>query len=85
MNVRIGWWALAGFAVACFWVLFALAAGPEHNIGRWTVAAVTAPASFLGRTIPLAVFWSVIANAAIYAAIGLAAELVRWQLRSFAR
>ncbi len=77
MKRRIGLWALAGFAVACFWVVFGMATWPNYNLGRWTVVAITAPAMLLGRTIALAYYWFILLNAAAYALFGLATELLR--------
>ncbi len=77
MKRRIGLWTLAGFAVACFWVVFGIATAPNYNLGRWTVVAITAPASLLGRAIPLAYYWFILLNAAAYALLGLATELLR--------
>lgn len=79
MKRRIGLWALSGFAVACCWVIYGLATGPNHNLGRWTVVAITAPASLLGRPIPLAYYWFILLNVATYALFGLATELLRRQ------
>jgi hypothetical protein len=76
MKRRIGLWALAGFFIACGWVIYGMAAGPNQNIGQWTVAAITAPASLLGRTIPLALYSFVFLNAAVYALLGFATELL---------
>jgi len=53
-----------------------MVAAPNYNLGRWTVAAITAPASLIGRAIPLAYYWFILLNAAAYALIGLAAELL---------
>ena len=54
-----------------------MAIGPNHNLGRWTVVAITAPASLLGRTIPLAYYWFILLNAVTYALFGLATEALR--------
>lgn len=82
MKQRVGLWALAGFAMASFWVIYGMATGPAHNLGQATIIAVTAPASFLGRAVPLAYYWFVLLNAAVYALVGLAIELLRRPLRS---
>lgn len=79
MKRRIGLWALSGLAVACCWVIAGVVIPPTYNFGRWTVAAITAPASLIGRAIPLAYYWFILLNAAAYAVIGLAAELL-WRL-----
>jgi hypothetical protein len=76
MKRRIGFWGLAGFVVAYCWVV-GMIGGPGHNLGRWTIVAITAPASLLGRSMPLAYYWFVLLNAAIYALVGLTIELTR--------
>ena len=77
MKRRIGLWALSGFAVACGWVIYGMATAPSHNLGRWTIVAITAPASLIGRAIPLAYYWVIFFNAAAYALFGLATEPLR--------
>jgi len=77
MNRRISLWALIGLAVACGWVLVGMVAGPGYNLGRSTVVAITAPASLLGRRIPLAFYWFIVLNAASFALVGLATEVFR--------
>ena len=81
MVRRIGFWGLAGLGVACFWVTFGILAGPGYNIGAWTIAVITAPASLLGRTMPLANLSFAILNAAIYGVFGLGAEIILRQHR----
>jgi len=82
MFRRVALWGLAGLGVACFWVTFGILAGPSHNIGRWAIAAITAPAALLGRMMPLAYHTFALVNAAIYVVLGLGAELIRRQHRS---
>lgn len=77
MKRRISLWALIGFAVAFIWFVFGLFTWPNYNLGRWTIVAVTAPASLIGRTMPLAYYWFILLNAAIYALVGLAVEALR--------
>ena len=77
MMRRIGLWALIGLAVALVWFVVGLFTWPNYNLGRWTIVAVTAPASLLGRTMPLAYYWFILLNAAIYALVGLATEVLR--------
>jgi len=74
---RIGVWVLCGFIVASIWVLYSLVAPRGQNFGHWTVAAITAPASLLGRSAPLKYYSFVLLNAAICGLFGLAAELLR--------
>lgn len=77
MKRRIAWWALAGLIVACCWVLYGMALAPHTNLGRSAIVAITAPASLLGRRIPLAYYWAILLNGAIYALCGVAVELIR--------
>ena len=77
MNRRISLWLLIGITVACCWVLVGMFAGPSYNLGRSTIAAVTAPASLLGRRIPLGVLQFVLLNGVLYAITGFAIELLR--------
>ncbi len=81
MCRRIGLWALAGFAVAGFWVIFSLMIPRGVNFGYWTITAITAPASLL-RHRPVTWYEFILLNTAIYAMIGLAVEPVRLLLRS---
>jgi len=77
MKRRIGLWALIGLAVAFFWFVIGLFTWPNFQLGRSAVVAITAPSSLIGRTMPLAYYWFILFNAAIYAFVGLAAELLR--------
>jgi hypothetical protein len=77
MTRRISLWALAGFAVACCWFIYGEATAPNPHLARWTIVAITAPASLIGRTMPLAYYWFILLNAAIYALVGLTTELLR--------
>jgi hypothetical protein len=80
MLKRIAAWALAGFLVACGWFLYSWATMPNPNLARWTLVAVTAPASLVGRNMPLAYYWFILLNAVLYAVAGFAAELA-WRSR----
>jgi len=77
MTRKICLWAFVGFAVAFFWFVVGLFTWPNYNLGRSIIVAITAPASLIGRTMPLAFYWFILLNAAIYALVGLAAELLR--------
>ena len=81
MGRNIGMWALIGFVVACGWVGIGIALGPSYNLGHSTLASITAPASFLGRRVPLSFYWFILLNAAIYAVIGFGTEFLRRHLR----
>jgi hypothetical protein len=82
MNRRLGVWALAGFAVACFWVIFSLVIPRGINFGYWAITAVTAPASLL-RHRPVTWYEFILLNTAIYGLVGLAVEPFRllWRPR----
>jgi hypothetical protein len=78
MKQRISFWALVGLLVAGCWFLYGIIAMPltDQNV-NWTLAAITAPASLIGRTMPLKYYWFILLNGAIYALVGLMAELMR--------
>lgn len=77
MRKSVAIWAIAGLIVAGCWVAIAALAGPGVNLGQSTLVSITAPASLLGRRVPLSVTWFVVLNAVIYALIGLAASAAR--------
>ncbi len=73
-GLRIGLWLLSGATVTCFWVLFAMIAGPGHFDGHWMVVAITIPASLLERTGAHTWYSVMLLNAGLYGLIGLAVE-----------
>jgi hypothetical protein len=83
---RIEFWVLAGLAVAAGWVLFGMLRGgngPGPNLAVWPIVLITAPAALLARTrIPIAYYWFILANGAVYGLAGMAIEVllreVRW-------
>ena len=77
MSRRISVWVLIGIVVACCWVALGLILGPNYNLGRSMLVAITAPASLLGRRMPLGVLWFILLNGVLYAVLGLAIELLR--------
>ena len=78
MNRKIAWWMLVGLAVACCWAAIGLLLEPSgYNLGRSTLVAITAPASVVGRKMPLGVVSFILLNGLIYAIVGFALELVR--------
>jgi hypothetical protein len=83
MKRRIGLWALTGFVVAFSWFVVGLFTWPNPNLARWTIVAITAPASLIGRSMPLAYYWFILLNAAIYALVGLASELLRRPIATY--
>lgn len=80
MGRRITFWALAGLAVACFWVIFSLLIPRGVNFGYWPIVSITAPASLL-RHRPVTWYQFIALNAAMYALAGLAVETLRYVLR----
>ena len=77
MKRRISLWAITGFAVAFCWFIYSTVTAPNPHLARWTIVAITAPASLIGRTMPLAYYWFILLNAAIYTLVGLATEVLR--------
>jgi len=81
MTRRIALWSLVGFIVACVWVVFTMSLEPatllrlEHGRYFRTVADVTLPISLLGHY-PIKYYWVVLLNAATYALVGFAIELM---------
>ena len=73
----VSFWTLIGLAIACCWALVGLLIGPGYNLGHSTLVAITAPASLIGRKMPLAMVWFVALNGALYAVLGFAIELIR--------
>jgi hypothetical protein len=78
MKTRLTLWSLAGFIVACGWVLFFAATAKPVAFGRalWAIVEITAPASLL-RHFPLKYYWFILLNALIYSLVGLGTELLR--------
>jgi hypothetical protein len=81
MTRRIALWALIGFAIACGWAIIALAIGPKAGLwdqrALWTVAEITCPVAVIGKFVALKFYVVVAINAATYAGIGFAVELLR--------
>jgi len=48
-----------------------------YSLGHSSIVAITAPASLLGRAMPLKYYWFILINGAAYALLGLATELFR--------
>ena len=78
MKQRISLWALAGLLVAGCWFLYVTITWPHTNQNvNWTLAAITAPVSMLGRVMPLKYYWFILLNGTAYALFGLMVELMR--------
>jgi hypothetical protein len=85
MKYRIGLWASAGFLVAGFWALFALATFPSTNERMrdiWALVVLSCPVAMAGRHYPVSVYETLAANAVTYALVGLIMETLRHQLHS---
>jgi hypothetical protein len=84
MLRRIGFWALCGLAVALIWaaVLYPSQGAVLHYLGHTVLLPVTAPVALLGRHYAITWCCSALINAAIYACVGIAVEVVRLSLRS---
>jgi len=86
MKNRIAMWASAGFLVASFWALSFSPPAPTPITSAglaWTLARVTCPVVFASFYFhfPLGVYWTLFANAATYALVGLIMESTRQQLK----
>ena len=82
MKYRIAIWAIAGFLVAGFWALFAVATFPSTNErmrDAWTLVYVTCPIA-IARRHPISLYETLAANAVTYALVGLVVEALWKQL-----
>ena len=80
MKYRIAVWASAGFLVAGFWTLFAIATFPstsERMRDIWTLISLTCPVAIAGMHHPISLYVTLAANAATYALVGLIVESLR--------
>jgi hypothetical protein len=82
MKYRIAMWATSGFLVAGFWAVYAFATMPtmlfvEPEI--MVLIRLTCPIVAAGFYFHFGVslYWSLVANAATYAAVGLIVESLR--------
>jgi hypothetical protein len=80
MKRRMAVWAMAGFLVACGWIVYAFATLPDYeppaNVTNRTVqvlAYLTCPILAAG----VRFYWVPFTNAATYSLIGLLFQLVR--------
>ena len=77
MKYRIAKWTIAGFLVAGFWGLFAIATFPSTNERMrdlWTFACITCPIAIAGRRHAISLYETLAANAFTYALVGLIVE-----------
>lgn len=82
MKYRLELWAGGGFLVAACWALYAFATQPPAMTTAdplLTLVQITCPIAFASMHFHFGVslYWSLIANAATYALIGLAVETLR--------
>jgi hypothetical protein len=85
MKYKIGLWACGGFLVAACWALYAFATQPPAMTSfdpLLTLVQITCPIAFASIHFHFAVslYWCLVANAATYALIGLAVEVLRRKL-----
>jgi Ca2+/Na+ antiporter len=84
MKLRIAIWASAGFLVAAFWALFAIATFPstsERMRDVWILISLTCPVSIAGMHYQISLYEVLAANAVTYALVGLIVETLRHQLQ----
>jgi hypothetical protein len=80
MRYRIAVWAVAGFLVAGFWALFAIASWPSANERMrdvWTLISLTCPVAMAGMHHPISLYEALAANTVTYALVGLIVETLR--------
>lgn len=83
MKYRIAIWAIAGFLVAGFWALFAVATFPSTNErirDLWTLVCITMPIAMAGMHHAISVYETLAANTLTYALVGLVVETLRKRL-----
>ena len=83
MKLRIAFWAGAGFLIAAFWALFAIATFPSTSEGMrdvWMLINLTRPVSIPGMRYPIRLYEVLAANALTYALFGLFVETLRRRL-----
>ena len=76
---RIVMWTGLGFLVAIFWGFYFAIVPVSSAQLAWTLARVTCPIAFASFyfDFPIRVYWSVLANGATYALVGLIVERLR--------
>lgn len=83
MRHRIGMWAIAGFLLAGFWALFAIATFPSTNERLrdvWFLVCITCPIAVAGMHHAISLYEALAANAITYGLVGLMVETLRKQL-----
>jgi hypothetical protein len=83
VKYRIAMWAIAGFLVASFWALFAVATFPstsERLRDVWTFVCISCPIAIAGMHHSISFYETLVANTVTYGVVGLIVEIVRKQL-----
>jgi hypothetical protein len=85
MKYQIGMWAIVGFLVAGCWALYAFATTPPAMTSAdpiMTLVDLTCPVvlASIYFHFGVSVYWSLLANAATYALVGLIVETLRQRL-----
>jgi hypothetical protein len=82
MKYRIAMWASAGLIVAGCWGVYFERASKDNPIEPIvnTLVRLTCPVAIAGRYFPISLYWSLVANAATFALVGLIVEILRRQL-----
>ena len=83
MKYRIAAWAGVGFLVTGCWALYGFAMNLSANDRMrefWTLVCITCPVAIAGMHFPISLCWTLVANAATYALVGLMVETMRHSL-----
>ncbi len=80
MRYRIGAWATTGFLVASFWALYLFPTSQTASESVLNLARLTCPIVSVGSYFHFGIrfYWSIVANAATYALVGLILETPRF-------
>jgi tellurite resistance protein TehA-like permease len=83
MKYRIAIWAAAGFLVASAWAVYLFERNIDIRIEPIvsTLIRLTCPIAIVGSHYPVSLSFSLAANIATYAGVGLAVEMLRRQLK----
>ena len=76
MKLRLSIWAGAGALVVIFWTLYISATAPTAHGTMWMLACLTCPVA-LARQYALSFYSVLLTNAATYALVGAAVEVMR--------
>ena len=83
MKRRITVWAAVGVVVASCWALYFVRASKDNPIGPmlYTLTRLTCPVVFAGDYFHFGIklYWVLLANAVMYALVGLIVETLRHQ------